>query len=157
MPTNQLTRQRSNSPGQYDIRAFSFRNQWMNFCLYLPQFMYKTKNNPNKNSVCGFLIPDRQNRLKGNNQPIGGDQKDTIWLANGDNFKSAFIKVDKRDLVNMYTRFPDKHGLSSVETGPLNGEYRKDNDTRTIPNNIIYFFRGLRGDCLKFLRSKNIV
>lgn len=154
---NQLSKQRSTAAGQFDIRAFSFRNQWMNFCLFLPQFMYKTKNNPNKSDVCGFLMPDRQIRLKGNNKPIGADQKDIIWLANGDNFKTDFIKVDKRDLVSMYTRFPDKHGLTSIETGPLNGTYKKNFDSKTIPNNITYFFRGLQSDCLKFLRLKNVV
>ncbi len=144
-----------------DVRTNSFRNQWMNFCLYLPQFMYVTKNNPNKNRVCGFLVPDKAIRLKGNDQPIGGGAYDTAFLANGNNYQTAFIRVDKRDLVNVYERVGDAHGFTSealptVYDAEYKSEYSGTNNQET--QGLRYFFRGLlQADCLRFLREKNII
>lgn len=144
-----------------NIRTISFKNQWLNFCLYMPQFMYKTKRKPSKNDVCPFIIADKQNRLKGNNQPIGGGQIDTIFLANGNNYMTSFIDVDKRDLVNMYERLGNKHGFTSRDLPTLHGlgyksEYNPINNRDQ--NGIFHFFRGLRNaDCLRFLRDKNII
>jgi len=144
-----------------NIRTLSFKNQWLNFSLYMPQFMYKTKRKPRKNDVCAFLIADKEHRLKGNDQSIGGGQVDTIFLANGNNYKTAFIHVDKRDLVNMYERLGNKHGFSSRDLPTLFGanyksEYNAINNRDQ--NGIFYFFRGLlNADCLRFLRDKNII
>lgn len=147
--------------GRPDVRTNSFRNQWMNLCLYLPQFMYVTKNNPKRNRVCGFIVPDKTIRLKGNDQPIGADQISTQFLANGNNFKTSFIHVDKADLVNMYNQVGAKHGFTSANLSIVDASKYKsvyqDNNNRDAMG-ILYFFRGLlHADCLRFLRDKNII
>lgn len=158
MPTQPLLTKTITEP---DVVAASFRNQWLNFTLYLPQFMYKTKRKASKNDVCTFMVDDKQNRLKGNSQPIGGGLTNTQFLANGANYKTEFIQVDKRDLVNMYERVGLKHGYSSESLPTVYGtEYRHDSDTNNNrdKNGIFYFFRGLlEADCLRFLREKNII
>lgn len=144
-----------------NIISGSFKNQWINFGLYLPQFMYKTKRKARKNDVCTFIVADKTNRLKGNTQPIGGVATNTQFLANGDNYKTDFIQVDKRDLVNMYELLATKHGFTSDELPALFGtDYKAEYSTSNNKDKpgIYYFFRGLlQADCLRFLREKNII
>lgn len=123
--------------------------------------MYVTKNNPNKNRVCGFIVPDKTMRLKGNDQPIGGGVQSTQFLANGNNYQTAFVQVDKRDLVNIYERIGGAHGFTSAGLPAVYGttykaEYAANNNLDAL--GIRYFFRGLlQADCLRFLREKNII
>ena len=110
-------------------------------------------------------MSNRQVRLKGNDQPLGGDQKDTINLANGDNFQTDFIHVDKRDIVNILVNVGNRKGFRSTifpAEAPLFSAYRHQNNSGQgrQPENAswIYFFKGLfEADCFQFLRKKNII
>jgi hypothetical protein len=68
-----------------NVLGFAIKNQWINFTLYFPNFMFKTKRNPTRNKFCDWIIPlNGYDRLKSNSQPIGGKQKDTQFLGSGD-------------------------------------------------------------------------
>jgi hypothetical protein len=149
------------TPGRTDVQVNSFRDQWMNGCLYLLQFMYMTKNNQEKNRSCGYIVPDKYTRLEDNEQPIGGAEKNTIFLANGNNFQTAFIKVDKTDLVNMYTTLNGAHGFTSDTIAPVRGtsyQARYNSYNNKDRSGLLHFFTGLAGaNFLQFLRTKNII
>jgi hypothetical protein len=82
------------------FHAYSIKDQWLNFSLYFTNFMYKTKNKAFRNKVCRFIT--NKYRIKSNDNPIGGKQKDTLFLANGDYTKTTFIEVDKNDFIKFY-------------------------------------------------------
>lgn len=87
------------TPVQF-FHAYAIKDQWINFSLYFTNFMYKTKNKSFRNKVCKFIT--NKYRLQGNDNPIGGKQKNNIWLAHGDYTKTAFIEVDKSDFIKFY-------------------------------------------------------
>lgn len=58
---------------------------------------YSSVNNSN---VCSFIT--LQDRLKDNNNPIGGLQSNTKWLANGVFIQTDIIKMNKTDIINLY-------------------------------------------------------
>jgi hypothetical protein len=82
------------------FHAYAIKDQWINFSLYFTNFMYKTKNKSFRNKVCKFIT--NKYRLQGNDNPIGGKQKNNIWLAHGDYTKTAFIEVNKNDFIKFY-------------------------------------------------------
>jgi hypothetical protein len=145
------------------VRAFSIKNQWMNLSLYFINFMYKTKNNPINNRVCEWIT--KKDRLKDNNNPIGGGQKNNKWLANGDNIKTDFIEINKEDFIYL---FENKFLGFRINKNNLKGSYKRTdnityaNVTNQENNNndpsLIYFLKGTNtNDILKYLVSAKII
>lgn len=142
------------------IESPSFRNQWLNFSLYFVQFKYLSKRDLAKSKFCSFLLGLRE-RLRRNDNPLGGRAISNQFLVNGKYFKTDFIIVDKNDILKMIADYPEIKGYSY---GPseLKGSY-KSKDTYTnnnIPNinNVKTFYRGLGdADCLQFLVRMNII
>lgn len=138
----------------------SFRNQWLNFSLYFVQFKYLTKRDLSRSKFCSFLLGLRE-RLRRNDNPIGGRVRSNQFLANGNYFKTDFITVDKGDILQMLTDYPEVKGYTYAPK-ELNGSY-KSKDTFTnnnISNNSLVktFYRGLGdADCLQFLVKMNII
>lgn len=138
----------------------SFRNQWLNFSLYFIQFKYLTKRNISKSKYCAFILNLRE-RLRKNDNPIGGREKSNQYLINGKYFKTDFITVDKRDILKMITEYPEVKGYTYAPAH-LYGDYKsKDiNTNNNMPNNNLVktFYRGLgSSDCLHFLVKSNII
>jgi len=120
--------------------------------------------------VCGYITtPDR---LKDNNELLGGRQRNTKWLANGDYIKTTFIKLDKTDIIsfferedvgfsidrsqlngaNNYMRHTTNSGnITNQERDPLNSSVYNNND-------IIYFLKGLDyNDVIIYALSTNSI
>lgn len=155
-----------------DIYSFTVKNQWINFSLYFPNFLYKTKRNISNSKICTHIINENDKyRLKGNDRPIGGNQRDNVFLGRGDTYQTDFIEVDKDDLVNI---FYDKQinnisqlGLR-INKNDLKGTYKRQTNN---PNSIninqennenddtqYYFFKGLfTNDIIKYLKNSNVI
>lgn len=151
-----------------------FTNQWLNFCLYFPQFIYKNKKKRNKSQVCNLLMS--KELLYDNAIPLGGGLTNTKFFINGSNFKTNFIKIPKEDFINILTEKCDKNkkGFTSADflipnadiakpIKPLIGNYKftnhqMPNNGFNNPNNIKYFFRGIKSaDCFIFAINKGII
>ena len=126
------------------FNAYSIKNQWINFSLYFTNFMYKTQNKDFRNKVCKFIT--NKYRLKGNENPIGGRQKNNIWLANGDYTKTTFVEVNKDDFIKFYnyknTNLPapfnqiEQLGFR-IQKNDLKGTYmRSENPTSNSSTNL---------------------
>ena len=137
------------------VSSRGISNAWLNFTLYFPQFLYRTKRNPNRNRVCDhFTYPDR---LKDNQNTLGGDFVNTKFLANGSNYQTDFIEVDKEDIVQIFknTEYINKilyFNNQNITSYNLKGNYKQS-------NNIIYFFKGLTSNVNSFLNliTKKII
>lgn len=143
-----------------NVRAESFKNQWLNFGLYLPNFLYRTKRRVSKSIVCNWLIPDKV-RLKGNREILGGTATSTQWLANGNEYRTDFIELDKADLVDMLRKFPTQSGFTSDELPGLRGTYRSEAPRAGSTLDKAgrrYFYRGLlSSDVLRMLLNWNLL
>ncbi len=143
-----------------NVRAESFKNQWLNFSLYLPNFLYKTKRRVSRWKVCRWLIPDRD-RLKANRQPLGGTATSTQWLANGHEFRTDFIELDKHDIVDILRKFPSQSGFTSDDLPTLRGTYRSEAPRAGSTLDQAgrrYFYRGLlNSDMLRMLLNWNLL
>jgi uncharacterized protein YerC len=116
------------------VLGFAIKNQWINFTLYFPNFMYKTKRNPFNNKFCDWIIPaNAHDRLKSNLQPIGGKQKDTEFLGHGEHYQTDFVEINKEDFVNVfYTELFTLNNIPYLQYGMridksrLKGTYKRD-------------------------------
>ena len=122
--------------------------------------------------VCGHITtPDR---LKDNNELLGGKQRNTKWLANGDYIKTNFIKLDKTDIVSFFERddvgfsieksqlnSPNNYMRHIYNSGNITNQEREDNNTNSSVynnNNIIYFLKGLDyNDVIIYTLSTNSI
>ena len=122
--------------------------------------------------VCGYITtPDR---LKDNNELLGGKQRSTKWLANGDYIKTNFIKLDKTDIVSFFERedvgfsieksqlnSPNNYMRHIYNSGNITNQEREDNNTNSSVynnNNIIYFLKGLDyNDVIIYALSTNSI
>jgi hypothetical protein len=113
------------------------------------------------------------NRLKDDSNKLGGSERNTKWLANGDYIKTNFIKLDKTDIVWFFEKLDSGFRLDkTVPTDRLNGAnnyMRNSNDgTKNISNqerdnssnknndNIFYFLKGRNAnDLILYSLSKN--
>jgi hypothetical protein len=164
------------------VKAFSIKNQWMNLSLYFINFMYKTKNKDYRNRVCSdgtfnFWIVNKYH-LRGNDNPIGGIEKDNQFLAVGDKIKTCFIEIDKTDLVNFYRRpelgfAVNKEDLigrgyaraenldSSSSVNKTNQERLNDDINSPVYNDTgrkYYFLKGTNNnDILEYLKNSKII
>jgi hypothetical protein len=151
------------------VIGFTIKNQWINFSLYFVNFMYKTKRNTSKSYMCTHIIPDKQEgRLKGNDDPIGGGQKNTYFLGRGDTFQTDFIEVNKEDFVNIFfsKKINDISQLGiKIDKNQLKGTYKRD-DTAFNTNqesnyndpNQYYFLKGTNNnDIIQYLINSKIV
>ena len=133
------------TPAQF-FHAYSIKNQWLNFSLYFTNFMYKTKNKVHRNKVCRRITS--KYRLAGNENPIGGKQKNNIWLANGETTKTTFIEVNKEDFITFFNYKNTNQALPTnlrdieqlgfrVKKSDVKGIYmRSENPTSNSATNI---------------------
>jgi hypothetical protein len=132
------------------VRSNGISNAWLNFTLYFPQFLYKTKRNPTKSFVCDHFTFSQ--RLTDNENSLGGDYFSNKFLANGENYQTDFIEVDKEDIVEIfkYTENINKtlYFNNNITSYNLKGRYKSvDNNN---PNRY-YFFKGLTKNVNSFL------
>jgi hypothetical protein len=144
------------------IQTGSFKNQWLNFALYLPNLIFLAKRNPDNSRACQWLVPGVE-RLLANEQPLGGAEVNTQFLANGNEYQTGFVEIDKTDLLTMLRAFPSKHGYTSDALPTLLGLYRDDPTASTQGATLDQpgrrtFFRGLRtADILRLLVEWNVL
>jgi hypothetical protein len=142
------------------IESPSFRNQWLNFSLYFIQFKYLSKRDLARSKYCSFLLNLRE-RLRRNDNPLGGRARSNQFLVNGEYFKTDFITVNKEDMLQMIADYPQVKGYSYAPA-TLKGVY-KSKDSYTNNNMqgsgaVKTFYRGLgNADCLQFLVRMNII
>jgi hypothetical protein len=149
------------------IFAHTVKSQWINFSLYFPNFMYKTKRRLINSRICTHIIP--KDRLKGNNKPIGANQRDNVFLGNGDTYQTDFIEVDKVDLTTIFydTRLNNTSQLAlRVDFNLLKGTTYKRSSTALNTNqetnnndmNQYYFFKGLlTNDIFQYLVNSKVI
>jgi hypothetical protein len=144
------------------LTAGSFKNQWLNFALYLPNLIFMRKRNPDNSLFCRWLLPGAE-RLSANTEPLGGGEVSTEMLANGNEYQTAFVEIDKTDFLNMLRTFPQKNGYSSDALPPLLGVYQTDPNARNQGGTLDapgrqYFYRGLaKSDILQMLVEWNVL
>jgi hypothetical protein len=138
--------------GTNDEVVYSFKNEWLNFCLYFPQFMYRTKKKLNSSTVCNqFTFAQR---LKDDTRPLGGGVVNTKMLSNGYLYQTDFIEVDKTDIIKIFENteyFSVYNGFYSQNQVTGDSDNNPDTIHLTDPtkyksqneNNIKYFFKGL--------------
>jgi hypothetical protein len=129
------------------INSNGISNAWLNFTLYFPQFLYRTKRKDRRNRVCDHFTFGE--RLKDNDRPLGGGFVNTKFLANGENYKTDFIEVDKEDIVEIFKNTEDTNKLLYFNNRNITGYNLKGNYKQT--NNMIYFFKGLTSNVNSFL------
>ena len=124
-------------------------------------------------NVCAYITtPDR---LQDNSELLGGGEKNTKWLANGDYIKTDFILLDKTDIISFFEN-PDtgfsirKNQLNSPNnytrqsnngSQNITNQERLNDDPSSLDknnNNILYFLKGTnRIDCIIYTLSKNVI
>lgn len=155
------------------VLGFAIKNQWINFTLYFPNFMYKTKRNPARNKYCDWIIPlNAYDRLKSNLQPIGGKQKDTEFLGHGEHYQTDFVEINKEDFVNVfYTELFTLNNIPYLQYGMridksrLKGTYKRDitivntnQETNNDESSQYYFLKGvMNNDILQYLVDSKII
>jgi hypothetical protein len=144
------------------LEAGSFKNQWLNFSLYLPNFIYLRKRSAALSRWCRWLLPGVE-RLQRNEEPLGGTVVSTQFLANGNAYQTTFVEWNKADLLTMLRTFPLAHGYSSDALPQLAGTYASDptapqqGATLDAPGRR-HFYRGLgSSDILRMLREWNVL
>jgi hypothetical protein len=179
------------------IKTFSIKNQWTNLSVYFINFMYNTKRisflgnlftigllitsplsllaianlirdstRNDDTNVCRYIT--LKDRLKDNDAPIGGLQKNNKWLASGDHINTDFIKLDKTDFISLYEN--DKYGFTKAKKdlkSPTN--YKRADNLIIITNQdnngnlvegdkLIYFLKATQNnDILEYLRNSKII
>lgn len=144
-----------------------FKNEWLNFTLYFVQFGYRTKRNRSRNRVCSYIIKRKEDHLKDNNEPIAKNNNgtmftNTVFLANGEYFKTDFIKVNKEDLLTIFNgsiiinqndrTISSKDIANSFVTNTLIG-----NTYKKINPNTFYFMLGLFRNCVNVLIRQRLL
>jgi hypothetical protein len=122
--------------------------------------------------VCGYITtPDR---LKDNNELLGGRQRNTKWLANGDYIKTTFIKLDKTDIISFFEKedvgfsieknllnSPNNYMRHTTNSGNITNQERENNDVNSSinnNNNIVYFLKGTNfNDIIIYAISTNSI
>jgi hypothetical protein len=122
-------------------------NTWLNFTLYFPQFLYRTKRNPDRNKVCDHFT--FKERLKDNDKPLGGGFVNTKFLADGEKYKTDFIEVDKEDIVEIFKNTEDINKTLYFNNQNITGYNLKGIYKQT--GNMVYFFKGLTKNVNSFL------
>lgn len=153
------------------VKGYTVKNQWINFSLYFVNFMYKTKRNPNRSKVCPWIIPQKS-RLKSNSEPIGGGQRDTQFLGDGNTYQTDFIEINKDDFVNVF--YPEIYNLNNISylqlglkitIDKLKGIYKRNNtgpntnqETNSNDPTQYYFLKGVfNNNIIQFLINSKIV
>jgi hypothetical protein len=127
----------------------------------------------NKN-VCSHIT--KSNRLQDNNDLLGGKERNSKWLASGQDIKTDFIKLDKNDIILFFENFDNgfsiyKNGLNSYsnykrETNPSSSlninitNQERDDLNATVYNNdnIYYFLKATNNnDIIKYLINTKII
>ncbi len=155
------------------VIGYAIKNQWINFTLYFPNFMYKTKRNPTRSKYCPWIIPSNgYDRLKSNTKPIGGGQIDTQFLGNGNTYQTDFIEINKDDFVNIfYNELITSNNISYEQYGMriskdrLKGTYKRDTtgentnqETNNNEPNQYYFLKGIfNNNILQFLVNSKVI
>jgi hypothetical protein len=155
------------------VLGYAIKNQWINFTLYFPNFMFKTKRNLSNSKYCKWIIPaNAYDRLKSNSLPIGGKQKDTQFLGSGDTYQTDFVEIDKDDFVNVFytelftlNNIPYPQYGMRIDKSRLKGTYKRNNtafntnqETNNNDQNKYYFLKGvLNNDILQYLVDSKII
>ena len=155
-----------------------FGANWLNFCVYLPQFGYVSNGYAFVDywrSNTNFQGFERYNKTTyfyvDNNQPIAAGKYNTKWFARTDLHWTDFIIVPKTDIVKMIDPTVKKGFTKSTVPG-LTGRYRNGeiaincpfqggryNGGQTTAQDIdTYFYKGFGGaNCIEFLVSLGLV
>ena len=146
----------------------------MNLSLYFINFMYKTRSNDAWNQVCNYIT--NKYRLTGNENPIGGKEKNNQFLAVGDKIQTCFIEIDKTDLIDFFKRpelgfrveIKDLVGIgyarvenSSTSSNNITNQERLYNDANNPTWNdtvSYYFLKGANNnDIMQYLVNSKII
>jgi hypothetical protein len=133
----------------------------------------------NDKYVCSYIMTP--NRLKDNNDLLGGKQRNSKWFANGDHIQTKFIKLDKADIITFYgnpdngfaydksmLKNPNNYERKSNITsgnGPvkfnITNQERQNNDPASPTwndDNLYYFLKSTNNnDVIKFLIGSGII
>ncbi|HMP98263.1 MAG TPA: hypothetical protein PKC24_00690 [Cyclobacteriaceae bacterium] len=150
--------------GVWDV----FVAQWLNFCLYLPQFAHLNRSDGQKkinkvltiNDTTSFYIED-------NNQLIGDGRRNTRYFLRSDLNKSKFVEVPLEDILSILNYTDSgalRKGFKSNEvpiiSNPLQGTYPSVNNPNVDNDNgsVQYFFKGWgEKDCFIYLRNLGLI
>jgi hypothetical protein len=133
------------------INIQTFENEWLNFCLYFPQYQYKILSLDGMEFGSQMVVGNKFHQVIDNQNIIGGNEKNSKGMLNGSYFQTAFVKVDKRDFIHFYAK--EDHGFTSRYL-PLKGD--------TLPNyksngDIKYFYAGRSNNVFKFLQLNSMI
>jgi hypothetical protein len=117
-----------------DITRFvALKNQWMNFSLYFINFLYNTSLSVGTRQVDFYITTSGD--LIDNQQPLGANEINSKWVANGQFINTDFFKVNKEDLLKFFTY--EIEGIRQlgfkIPKAELKGEYPRYNNSNYGP------------------------
>lgn len=131
-----------------------FGDKNVHFCLYFLQYGYRVRSRQSVR-ICEDIVSE--SNIYNNANPLGGGLFNTKNLCRGDNFKTAFIEIPKKDLLLLL----EECNKSNYSMDFLGKYYGVDDDisidpTQNIAN--VLFFKGLKEmDIVKFMYENNIL
>jgi hypothetical protein len=124
--------------------------------------------------VCQHIT--QPNRLKDNNDLLGGKQRNSKWFASGDYIKTKFIKLDKTDIITFFgnndngfaynknilnnpTNYNRQSNTASSFNTNITNQERDDNNTNIYNNDNLYYFLKAtnNNDVIRFLIGAGII
>ena len=117
-----------------------FRGAWLNFTLYTINASFKKKYGRRRKDLayCSSLIINEQ-RLKDNNEKLGGSAVNTKFMANSINIQTQFIQLNKDDIIELQSRI--EKGFTSptfLKSSYFQNYFYKGKYEADGLNNIIY-------------------
>ena len=165
-----------------DDGHYYFGGNWLNFALHLPQIGYCYQGFSHLITDDGHYIRSNTNFSKrfdqsyyylDNEQDIAAGEKNTQGFARSDFHYTAFIEINKNDLVPFYNMSQKGFKLSEVTGATITSEYKYgasagytyigggcniNSDPASTPDPNAYFFKGLgKSDCFKLLNTIGII
>ena len=149
------------SNGATDIGKPAFGANWLNLCLYFPQFGwfrndYSAFHNMRVATNVTETFKNTSHAVSDNTQEIAAGVFNTKWYGRSDLHWTDFVIVPKTDIIAMNST--NKKGFLKTEIPTLSDNYRKGAAMTGAVGTNTYFYKGLKeADCIEFITSLGLV
>lgn len=143
-----------------NLSTNTFENNWLNGSLYFMNIGYVTKKKITKDVACEYLVSNNRvninNKMENvvnirdNKNPLGANLFNNKLYTNSLNFPTEFIKLNKSDYVDFYSKF-DRNGIARDKFNLNESNLYKTN------NDLYYFYKGLNSNFINLNLESNLV